>query len=223
MAVPEGAVRAVDSFLKEALLERDPVLERALERSAAAGLPAIAVSPTLGAFLQVLALACGARRILELGTLGGYSTIWLARALPPDGRLVSLEQSAAHAAVARTNLEVAGLSPLVEIEVGAALESLDAMIAAETPSFDLIFIDADKPNNPGYLERALKLSRPGTTIVCDNVVRGGRVADAGSADPGVKGSRRYLEMLGEDPRLTSSALQIVDPKGYDGFAISVVR
>lgn len=220
--VSTKAIGAVEAFLQESLIAPDPVLERALARSADAGLPAIAVSPTLGAFLHILARATGARRILELGTLGGYSTIWLGRALPADGRLVSLEFDARHAAVARENLEDAGLSDRVTVTIGPALDSLDAMIAAGEAPFDFVFIDADKPNNPHYLERCLKLSRSGTVIVCDNVVRGGAVADARSDDPSVQGSRRILGLMGETPGLTSSALQILDGKGYDGFAIALV-
>ncbi|MGC2130100.1 MAG: O-methyltransferase [Candidatus Aquilonibacter sp.] len=212
----------VDAYLSALFVGDDPVLERALERSTAAGLPPIAVSPVQGKLLHMLARLRGARRILEIGTLGGYSTIWLARALPRDGALITLEIDLEHATVARENLVAAGLDELVTVEVAPALETLDRLVDSGAQPFDLIFIDADKPNNPNYLRRALDLSRPGTLIVLDNVVRGGAVADSHSRDPNVIGTRRALEMMASDPRLQATALQTVGQKGYDGFALALV-
>jgi predicted O-methyltransferase YrrM len=212
----------VDAYLSGLFVGDDAVLERALERSAAAGLPPIAVSPVQGKLLHLLARVRGARRILEVGTLGGYSTIWLARALPHDGALITLEIDPEHAAVARENLAAAGLGELVTVEVAPALQTLDRLVDSGAQPFDLIFIDADKPNNPNYLRRALDLSRPGTLIVLDNVVRGGAVADSHSRDPNVIGTRKALEMMASDPRLQATALQTVGQKGYDGFALALV-
>jgi len=212
----------VDHYFAERLLPSDPVLEAALEASAAAGLPSINVSPVQGKFLHLLVLATGARRILEIGTLGGYSTLWLARALPVDGRLVSLELQPRHAEVARANLDRAGVSERVEIRVGPAAESLAQLQAEGAGPFDLIFIDADKPSNPAYLGWALKLARRGTLIVVDNVVRKGKIVDPASADPDVQGTRALFELLAEEPRLSSTAIQTVGSKGYDGFAMAVV-
>jgi predicted O-methyltransferase YrrM len=212
----------VDAYLSALFVGDDVALDRALEHSAAAGLPPIAVSPVQGKFLHLLARVRGARRILEIGTLGGYSTIWLARALPPDGALVTLEIDPEHAAVARENLAAARLGELVTIEVAPALQTLDRLVASGAQPFDMIFIDADKPNNPSYLRRALELSRPGTLIVLDNVVRGGAVADSRSRDPNVIGTRKALEMMAGDPRLQATALQTVGQKGYDGFALALV-
>jgi predicted O-methyltransferase YrrM len=211
----------VDRYLADLLAPHDPVLDAALDAAAAAGLPPIQVSATQGKLLHLLARIRGARRILEIGTLGGYSTIWLARALPPDGRLVTLEIDAHHAEVARHNLDRAGLAGQVDVRVGPAVDSLPALL--EEDPFDLVFIDADKPNNPVYLSLSLTLSRPGTVIVVDNVVRGGAVVDAASADANVIGVRRCLELLASDPRLDATALQTVGSKGYDGFAIAVVH
>jgi predicted O-methyltransferase YrrM len=210
----------VDRLVEELLLPDDPVLAASVDDAEAAGLPSIHVSPAQGAFLFVLARATGARRVLEIGTLGGFSTIWLARALPPDGRLVTLELVPAHADVARSNLERAGVADLVEIHVGPALETLPAH-RDEAP-FDLVFIDADKPAYPEYLEWAIELSRPGTLIVADNVVRGGAVLDGSSDEANVAGARRFLERLGADPRVEATVLQTVGRKGYDGFALAVV-
>jgi predicted O-methyltransferase YrrM len=181
------------------------------------------VSPTQGKFLSLLVAISGARNILEIGTLGGYSTIWMARALPQGGRLVSLEFSDEHAAVARANLARAGLLERVEVRVGAALDSLPGVEADGLGPFDLVFIDADKPNNPGYLDWALRLSHPGTVIVLDNVVRDGRVVDAKSADRNVKGARAAFELLKAHPRIDSTALQTVGAKGWDGFILGVVK
>ncbi len=220
--IEETTIQAVEGFIQDSLLRPDPVLERALERSAAAELPPHAVSPTQGAFLQIMARAIGAKRILEIGTLGGYSTIWLARALPPDGRLTTLERSPVAVGVAASNIKDAALDGSVSIVLGPALESLDALIRAKAPAFDLIFIDADKPNNPAYLERSLHLSRPGTLIIGDNVVRGGALADSKSEDPRVQGVRQFLADQGRTPRLQATALQTLDGKGYDGFSIAIV-
>ena len=210
--------RDVDRWLEAQLAPPDPALEAALEANAAAGLPAHDVSPLQGALLHVLARAIGARAILELGTLGAYSTIWLARALPAGGRLVTLESEPAYAEVARANLDRAGPAAEVELRVGPALETLPQL---EGP-FDLIFLDADKRANPDYLDLALRLARPGTLIVADNVVRAGAVADPASDDPSVQGVRRFLELVGEHPRLTATAIQTVGAKGWDGFALALV-
>ena len=213
----------VDAYFEDRLVGEDETLRDALVRSEAAGLVPHSVSPTQGAFLSILARAMGAKRILEVGTLGGYSTIWLARAVGEGGQVVTLEVDEATARVARENLEAAGLASVTDLRLGPARDTLDRMIADGAAPFDLVFIDADKPNNPAYLERALKLSRPGTVIIGDNVVRGGAVADASSVDPKVQGVRAYLDMLGEAPNLTSTAIQTVGSKGYDGFAITVVE
>ena len=213
----------VDDYFSRSLVQQDAALEAALADSAAAGLPAINVAPNQGKFLHLLARIHGARRILEIGTLGGYSAIWLARALPADGRLVTLEYDPRHAAVAAANLARAGVAGKVDIRQGAARDTLAQLIAEGAAPFDLIFIDADKPNNPHYLELALRLSRPGTVIVGDNVARQGEVANASSADPAVQGTRRFIELLGANPRLSATALQTVGVKGYDGFALAIVE
>ena len=213
---------AVDQYLTETLIPSDPILEAVLAANAAANLPSIDVSPTQGKFLHMLALMLGARRILEIGTLGGYSTIWLARALPRNGRLITMEFSPKHAAVAKENIARAGFERIVEIRIGPAADSL-AQLHAENPQpFDLIFIDADKPNNPTYLEWAIKLSRKGTLIVVDNVIRDGEIANASSTDPAITGTRAMFEMLSANPRLCATALQTVGSKGYDGFALALV-
>jgi predicted O-methyltransferase YrrM len=213
---------AVDDYLGEALLPHDAALEDALARSAAAGLPAIQVSPLQGRLLFLLALALRPAAILEIGTLGAYSTIWLARALPPEGRLVTLELEPAHAAVAQANLAAAGMAERVELRVGAALESLRALAAEGRRPFDLIFIDADKPSYPAYFEWALRLARAGTVIVADNVVRDGALADAASEDPKVQAMRQLVAMMAAEPRVAATVLQTVGSKGYDGFAVAVV-
>lgn len=213
---------AVDGYFAEQLQLSDPVLDAAMRANAAAKLPAIDVSPSQGRFLQLLARICGARKILEIGTLGGYSTIWLARALPPDGRLISLEFSPAHAEIAGSNIGNAGLSDRVEIRVGAALNSLPLLAKENIAPFDFIFIDADKSNNPAYLQWAIKLSRPGTLIIVDNVVRDGAIADAASTDPSIIGTRDMFDMISREPRLSATALQTVGTKGYDGFAMALV-
>jgi len=213
---------AVDKYLAETLIPTDPILEAVLAANAAANLPSIDVSPTQGKFLHMLALLKGATRILEIGTLGGYSTIWLARALPPEGRLITLEFEPKHAAVAQKNIFRAGLAHLVEIQIGPAADSLAKLHAQSPKPFDLIFIDADKPNNPTYLEWALKLSRKGTLIVIDNVIREGEIANPASTDPSVIGTRTMFEMIGNNPLLTATALQTVGSKSYDGFALALV-
>lgn len=208
----------VDAYIVDRLLPADPALDAALAANAAAGLPGIDVSAAQGRLLQILARMAGARAILEIGTLGGYSTIHLARALPDGGRLVTLESEPRHAEVARANIARAGLADRVEIVVGRAAATLPTLAGP----FDLVFIDADKGSNPLYLEQAIRLSRPGTVIICDNVVREGRVADAASADPAITGTRRFFDALGADARLTATAVQTVGAKGWDGFAIAVV-
>lgn len=213
----------VDAYLASLFIGDDGDLERALATSQAAGLPPIAVSAVQGKFLYLLARAIGARRILEIGTLGGYSTIWLARALPADGALLSLEIDPRHADVARANLAAAGLGDVARVEVGAALQTLDRLVAERVAPFDLVFLDADKENNANYLRRALELSHPGTIIAVDNVVREGAVADPSNVDTMVVGSRRALEMLAAEPRVEATALQIVGDKGHDGIAIARVR
>jgi len=213
---------AVDHYLTELLVQPDQALELALADSAAAGLPEISVTPPQGKMLQLLARMCGARRILELGTLGGYSTIWLARALPADGRLVTVESEPKHAQVARANIARAGLADVVELRLGPALQTLPQLVAEGGAPFDLIFIDADKQNYPNYLPWTLKLARPGSVIVADNVVRKGAICDAASTDANVQGMRRFNELLAAEPRLSTTVLQTVGSKGYDGFALTLV-
>ena len=215
-----GGWTEVDRYLGELFAPPDPVLDAALAASAAAGLPAHHVAPTQGKLLQLLARLQGARSILEIGTLGGYSTIWLARALPPGGRLVTLEADPRHAEVARANLDRAGLGGVVEVFVGPALETLPRLADEGRGPFDLVFLDADKPSNPDYLDWALRLTRRGSLIVADNVVRDGEVVDAGSRDPRVQGVRRFLERLAAEPRLGATAIQTVGSKGWDGLAIA---
>jgi len=213
----------VDRYFVDTLRLSDPVLDATMAAKAAAELPAIDVAPNQGKLLHLFAKLVSARKILEMGTLGGYSTIWLARALPPGGRVVSLEFNPKHANVAKSNIQRAGLSDRVEIRVGAALDSLPIIQEERLGPFDFIFIDADKPNNPGYLEWAIKLSRPGTLIIVDNVVRDGAVADAASTDPTIEGTRRMFDLMASDSRLSSTALQTVGSKGYDGFAMAIVN
>jgi predicted O-methyltransferase YrrM len=213
---------AVDQYVNDQLVVPDPALNATLQASAAAGLPQINVSPVQGKLLQLLAQVQGARSILEIGTLGGYSTIWLARALPGEGRLISLEADAKHVDVARANIERAGLTDKVEIRFRRALDTLPRLVTENRGPFDLIFIDADKPGYPDYLAWALKLSRRGGLIIADNIVRNGEVADSASTDPGVQGIRRFIEMLAAEPRVSATAIQTVGSKGYDGFAMAVV-
>ena len=215
----------VDDYLTALLAPPDDALSAALRDSDAAGLPHINVAPTHGKLLHLLAVIQGARRILEIGTLGGYSTIWLGRALPADGRLISLEYDSKHAEVARRNLARAGLDKITEVRVGPALDSLPKLAdeQAENPApFDLVFIDADKVNNPHYVEWAVRLTRPGSLIVLDNVVRGGAVTDATSDDPSIRGTRGALELFASHPKLDATAIQTVGVKGYDGFALARV-
>jgi predicted O-methyltransferase YrrM len=214
---------AVDRYIVEKLIPADPALVKALESNQAGGLPQYDVSPPQGKFLQLVARMIGARRILEIGALGGYSTIWLARALPEDGRIVTLEYEPRHAAVAAANVERAGLSHLVDLRVGAALDTLPALETEKTGPFDLTFIDADKQNNPQYLDWALRLSRPGSVIICDNVVRDGAVIDDRRRDASVQGVRAFFDRLATDPRISATALQTVGDKGWDGFTIGLVR
>lgn len=213
---------AVDDYLDGLLMPPDPVLEAVIEASNAAGLPAIAVTPTQGKLLHLLARMQRARSILEIGTLGGYSTVWLARALPPDGRLVTLEADPKHYEMARANLERAGLAAMVEQRLGPALETLPQIAAEGLEPFDFIFIDADKENYAAYLAWALRLSRVGTAILADNVIRDGEVANAATTDPRVLGVRRFLEVMAAEPRVSATTIQTVGSKGYDGFALALV-
>lgn len=212
----------VDDYFTAHLTPDDEALTAALRDSETAHLPHANVTATQGKLLQLLAQIQGARNILEIGTLGGYSTIWLARALPADGRLISLEYSPRHAEVATRNIARAGLDKLVEIRVGPALESLPRLADEHLPPFDLVFIDADKANNPHYVEWAIGLTRAGSLIIVDNVVRGGRVAKPFSTDPDVMGTRTAIELIGSHPRLSGTAIQTVGSKGYDGFALARV-
>ncbi len=213
---------AVDRYITDSLLPLDPVLDAALESSAAAGLPPINVAPNQGRMLSLFAQLRGARSILEIGTLGGYSTIWLARALPADGRLITLEANSSYAGVASANIARAGLTEKVEIRIGLALDTLPNLAAEGVGPFDLIFIDADKPNNPHYFTWAVRLARPGSLIVVDNVVREGKVIDANSSDANVQGTRRLYEMLATETRVTATAIQTVGSKGHDGFVMALV-
>jgi predicted O-methyltransferase YrrM len=213
---------AVDAYFTDTVVKPDDALNAALQASDEAGLPHISVSPPLGKFLMLLAQIQGARKILEIGTLGGYSTIWLASALPADCKLISLEFEQKHADVARANIERAGLSDKVEIRVGRALDSLQKIEQEGIGPFDLVFVDADKQSNPDYLDWALKLTRKGSVLVFDNVVRGGSIVDQTNQDPNQIGTRRLLEMLGQNPRLNATAIQTAGIKGYDGFALAVV-
>jgi len=220
---PSELFTAVDAYIAQNLIPADPALDEALKDNAAAGLPAIDVSPTQGKFLHLLAKIKGARRILEVGTLGGYSTIWFARALPQEGKIVTLELNPKHAEIAAKNIARAGLTPLVEQRIGPALDSLAQLHSEKTEPFDLIFIDADKPNNPNYLDWALRLSHPGTIIITDNVIREGIILNADDPDPTVQGTRHFFEKLGAESRLEATALQTVGCKKHDGFAIAIVK
>jgi predicted O-methyltransferase YrrM len=212
----------VDDYLVSLLTSPDDALDAALADSAAAGLPEINVAPNQGKLLEILARMHGSRRILEIGTLGGYSTIWLARSLPVDGELISLELESKHAEVARTNIDRTGLGRLVEIQVGPAVASLRNLVAEEVEPFDFIFIDADKEGYAEYFTLSLQLSRPGTVIVADNVVRNGAVVDPASSDERVRGVRRFLELVAAEPRVEATVVQTVGSKGYDGFALLYV-
>lgn len=213
---------AVDDYFASLLAPEDAQLRATLEANSKAGLPAIDVSPLQGKFLQLLVQMTQARRILEIGTLGGYSTLWMARALPPDGCIVTLEQNPAHADVARSNLLRAGVLNRVDLRLGRALDLLPALAEKAIEPFDFVFIDADKRSNPDYVEWALRLSRPGTVIAVDNVVRNGRVVNASSKDPDIVGVRRMTEKIAAHPRLSATVLQTVNNKGYDGIALAIV-
>ncbi len=220
---PQEQWTAVDNYITSQLIPPDASLDAALAAAAAAQLPPISVSPAQGKLLSVLAQLGGARNILEIGTLGGYSSIWLARALPDGGKLITLEADPKHAEVARANFARAGLDQVIELRLGKALDTLPKIAAEGREPFDLFFIDADKPNIPEYFRWALQLSRPGSLIIVDNVVRDGKIADAASTDRDVQGSRRLHEVLGAEPRVTATTIQTVGSKGYDGFTLAVVR
>lgn len=213
---------AVDDYFNNLLIPSDPALEAALEASADAGLPSISVTPSQGKHLHLLARLVNARNILEIGTLGGYSTIWLARALSPGGRIITLEASPRHAEVAASNIARAGLTDVVELREGKALETLPELAAEGLEPFDFIFIDADKQNNAPYFEWAIRLSHKGSLIVVDNVVREGEVIDTNSDDPNVQGTRRLFDLLAKEQRVLTTAMQTVGSKGYDGFVIALV-
>jgi predicted O-methyltransferase YrrM len=214
---------AVDAFIGETLTPEDEVLQGALDAAEKAGLPQIQVSPPQGRLLQLLERLQGARTVLEFGTLGGYSTILLARVLPEGGRLITLEANAEYAEVARGSIERAGLGDVIELRVGPALETLPLLEEEGVGPLDLTFIDADKVNTPNYFTWALDHSRPGSLIIADNVVRGGTLADAASPDPATKAQRRLHEMLAEEPRVSATTIQTVGSKGYDGFTVALVE
>ncbi len=214
---------AVDAYFADLLLPSDSVLDSALAESAAAGLPEIAVAPNQGALLGFLVRLMGARKILEIGTLGGYSSIWFGRALPPGGRLITLEIEPERVELARRNIANAGLSEVVEVRLGRGLDLLPVIEQAGEGPFDLIFIDADKPSNPDYFEWALKLSRPGSLIIIDNVVRSGAVTNDRSLDANVKGVRTLAERMAREPRIDATVIQTVGVKGYDGLAFALVK
>jgi predicted O-methyltransferase YrrM len=220
--MPQDRWNEVDEYVAELLSRDDAALSGALDAANAAGLPPISVAAPQGKFLHLLARLMGARQILEIGTLGGYSTIWLARALPRGGHLTTLEIDPAHAAVARSSLISAGLGDSTDVRVGPALESLPGLKAEGAGPYDLVFIDADKQNNAQYVRWALDLTRPGSVIVVDNVIREGSVTDAQSANPNVRGAREVLQLIATDPRLDGTALQTVGSKGWDGFALALV-
>jgi len=220
--IQEQQWTAVDRYITDLLVPADPALDAALAASAAGGLPAINVAPNQGKFLAMLAQLQKARSILEIGTLGGYSTIWLARALPAGGRLVTLEADPAHAKVARANIENAGLAGVVDLRLGPALETLPQLAAEGLGPFDFIFIDADKPAYPEYFEWAMKLSKRGSLIIADNIVRKGAVIEPNHEDPRVHGVRRFNELVAAEPRVSATAIQTVGSKGYDGFVMAMV-
>ncbi|MGA2302479.1 MAG: O-methyltransferase [Candidatus Acidiferrum sp.] len=213
---------AVDMYITDLLVPSDPALEAALQASGAAGLPSIQVSPVQGKLLHLLARACGARQVLEIGTLGGYSTLWLARALPAGGRVITLEADPKRAEVSRSNFALAGLSGVIELRLGTALETLPKLASEGRGPFDLIFIDANKSSMPEYFDWALKLSHAGSIIIADNVVRNGAVLDAASGDADIQGVRRFNERLASEKRVTATEIQTVGSKGYDGFAFVLV-
>lgn len=213
---------SIDQYMTDLLAPSDDLLDAALEANAAGGLPQWDVAPNQGKLLMLLAQIRGARRILEIGTLGGYSTIWLGRALPSDGHLITLESDPKHAEVAQKNIARAGLADLVELRLGPALETLAALEKESVEPFDFVFVDADKQSNPEYLKWALKFSRPGTVIITDNVVLFGAVLDAETTDPNIQGIRKFMELLAAEPRVSATAIQTVGTKGHDGFAIALV-
>ncbi len=213
----------VDHYFSQLLVRPDAGLTGALRANTEAGLPAIDVAPTQGKLLMLLVKLCGAHRVLEIGTLGGYSTIWLARGLPAGGRIVTLESMPKHAEVAHSNLLHAGVAEHVEIRVAPAAESLAQLVSEGAPPFDFVFLDADKVNNARYLQWAMMLTRPGSVIVCDNVVRNGDVVDEDGTDESVVGTRAFLDAVAEDPRLEATAIQTVGVKGWDGFALARVK
>jgi predicted O-methyltransferase YrrM len=213
---------AVDAYICDLLVPGDPALDAALQASASAGLPPIQVAPNQGKLLQLLARMIGARRILEIGTLGGYSTIWLARALPPDGTLITLEADAKHADVARANFSRAGVDRQIDLRLGLALDTLKQISTEGIAPFDLVFVDADKANIPAYFSFALDLTRRGGLIIVDNVIRSGAVIDAASADPDIRGIREFNERIAREPRVSATAIQTVGSKGHDGFALALV-
>lgn len=212
----------VDELLSSLLVPDDEVLQHALKTSAQAGLPPIQVSPVQGKLLHLLTLSVKARRILEIGTLGAYSSIWLARGLNAGGRLITLESEPLHAKVAQANIRAAGLDSVIDLRLGPALDTLPVLVSEQAGPFDLIFIDADKVNTAHYFQWSLKLSRPGTVIIVDNVVRKGAIADPSSQDPAVQAMRGFLSTLGAEPRVSATAIQMVGAKGYDGFALALV-
>ncbi len=213
---------SVDTWFSDRLIETDDALDHALAESDRAGLPPINVSPAMGKLLHILARVSGARTILEIGTLAGYSSTWLARALPSDGRLITLELNPDTAAVARGNIAHAGLDGVIDVRVGNALDSLESLAAEQVSPFDVVFIDADKRGNPDYFEWALTLTRPGSMIVIDNVVREGRVIDEQDTDADIRGVRRVIDMIAAEPRVTATVIQTVGVKRYDGFLIALV-
>lgn len=223
MAADQDTFAAVDAFIAETLVAHDDDLQAALDAAEAAGLPQIQVSAPQGKLLQLLARLVGAKRVLEFGTLGGYSAILLARALPADGRLVTLEANAEYAEVARASIDRAGVADRVEVRVGPALETLSQLEEERVDPFDLVFIDADKANTPNYFAWALDRCRPGALIVADNVVRDGTLADTASDDPATHAQRRLHEMLADEPRVAATTIQTVGSKGYDGFTIALVN
>jgi predicted O-methyltransferase YrrM len=213
---------AVDQYTTDMLMPADPALEGALAASHAAGMPSISVSPSQGKLLMLLAKLAGARQILEIGTLGGYSSIWMARALPPGGRLITLEANPKHAEVARSNIAHAGFAAMVEVRLGDARAGIEKLVTEGLGPFDVFFIDADKQSIPHYLEWSLKLSRRGSLIIVDNVIRDGALIDAGSEDPNVQGARRLHEILAAEKRVSATTIQTVGSKGYDGFTLALV-
>jgi len=219
---PPDVWRKVDSFFTDALISADPALGAALAANREGGLPAIDVTPLQGRFLEILLRSTGAKRVLEIGTLGGYSTIWMARAIESSGRVITLELDQHHAAIARRNLKEAGVADRVDLRVGPASESLAALVDQNTTPFDFIFIDADKAGYPDYIQWSLKLSRPGTLIIADNVVRDGKVIDPNDPDANIHGVLRFTDIVAAEPRLSTTVMQTVGSKGYDGFAISIV-